>query len=306
MLKPMVILGPTAIGKTDLAIKLAHKVDAEIISSDSVQIYRYMDIGSAKPSKAEQEDIKHHLIDIKNPDETFSSGEFVRAVISSIHKIKKKGKNVIIVGGGGFYIDSLIFGIDKIGDVDEKVKIFFDDICEEFSPHFLYGFLEIVDERWAKQINLNDCQRIKRGLSVYVDKNRPISSFFSDSKSRIDNYLVFVLYASRDFINRRIEKRVDAMIENGLIDEVQRLVDRGYANTNALKSIGYKETLKYLSKEVDINELSSSIKRNTKLYAKRQLTLLRSRFADAVWIDVEKQDGLQIMLDACKPYHEVF
>ncbi len=296
-------MGPTAIGKTDLSIKLAQKISAEIISSDTVQIHRYMDIGSAKPSKKERALIKHHLIDIKNPDEIFSSGEFVRTANSLIEKLSQKGKNVIIVGGGGFYIDSLVFGIDEIDSVDKKIKGFFDDICDEFSPAYLYEFLKIVDFRWASAIKPQDCQRIKRGLSVFVDKGVSISSFFSKTKKADDRFLIFVLYANRDFLNKRIEKRVNLMIESGLIDEVKRLVLMGYAETNALKSIGYKETIQYLEGKINLEELSKLIKKNTKLYAKRQLTFLRSRFSDAVWIDVEKEDGLQIMLDACKPYH---
>ncbi len=302
MLKPIVILGPTAIGKTDLSIKLAQKIDAEIISSDSVQIYKYMDIGSAKPSREEQSLVKHHLIDIKYPDEVFSSGEFVKAVNNLIDKINKSGKNVIIVGGGGFYIDSLVFGIDEIGKVDEKIKTFFDDICDEFSSQYLYGFLKVADEKWASMIKPRDCQRIKRGLSVFVDKGKPISSFFKKTDKLNDRFLIFVLYADREFLNKRIDKRVDLMIEEGLVNEVKNLVRLGYANTNALKSIGYQETLKYLRKDISLDELSRLIKKNTKLYAKRQLTFLRSRFKDAIWIDIQKQGGLESILDACKPY----
>ncbi len=303
MNKTIIILGPTAIGKTDISIKLAKILNAEIISSDSVQIYKHMDIGSAKPSKEEQKAVKHHLIDIKEPNETFSSGEFVEKVNEILRKLKEKRTNAIIVGGGGFYIDSLVFGLDKIEPIDEKVKIFFDDICEEFSSRYLYNFLKIIDEKWANKIAQNDCQRIKRGLSVYISSKKEISSFFSNDKKIDDRFLIFVLYASREFINKRIEKRVDLMLEKGLIEEVRRLVEMGYADTNALKSIGYKETLQYLSKELDKNKLSDLIKKNTKAYAKRQLTLLKSRFKNnAIWIDIEKEDGLQAILSACKPY----
>jgi len=301
--QPVIILGPTAIGKTSVSIKLAKEIDAEIISSDSVQIYKFMDIGSAKPSLDEQRLIKHHLIDIKYPDEVFSSGEFVRYVEDIMKDINKKGKNVIIVGGGGFYIDSLVFGIDKIGKVDDKIRRFFDDICEELSPPYLYNFLKIVDRKWANSINERDCQRIKRGLSVYFDSKTELSSLFSKDKQKKGDrrFKIFVLYASKEFIDKQIEKRVDKMIEGGFIDEVKKLVDMGYGDSNAMKSIGYKEILSFLNKETDKETAVKLIKKNTKAYAKRQLTLFRSRFLDAVWIDVEKENALEVMLDFCKP-----
>lgn len=303
MRKPVIILGPTAIGKTSVSIELAKKIDAEIISSDSVQIYKFMDIGSAKPSADEQKLIKHHLIDIKYPDEVFSSGEFVKYVESIIEDINRKGKNVIIVGGGGFYIDSLVFGIDNIGRVDDKIKRFFDDICDELSPPYLYNFLKIIDPKWANSINERDCQRIKRGLSVYFNSKAPLSSLFSKSKQKtgLERFKIFVLYASKEFINKQIEKRVDKMIESGFIEEVKRLVDMGYGNSNSMKSIGYKEILSFLNGETDRETAIELIKKNTKAYAKRQLTLFRSRFLDAVWIDVEKENALEVMLDFCKP-----
>ncbi len=303
MLKPIIILGPTAIGKTALSIDLAKRINGEIISSDSVQIYRFMDIGSAKPTKKERLEVKHHLIDIKLPDETFSSGEFVREAKTLIREINNRNKNAIIVGGGGFYIDSLVFGIDSIGSVNENVKRFFDDVCFEQSSEYLYGFLEVIDGAWARKIEKSDCQRIKRGLSVYVDKEKELSSFFTNRKSINNDFLIFVLFASRGFLEDRIKKRVSVMLQEGLIEEVDGLIKMGYANSSALKSIGYKESIEYLSGNLNKEELFELIVKNTKAYAKRQLTLLKSRFSDsALWIDVEKEDGLSVMLDACKPY----
>ena len=303
MRQPVIILGPTAIGKTSVSIELAKKIDAEIISSDSVQIYKFMDIGSAKPSIDEQKSVKHHLLDIKYPDEIFSSGEFVRSVENIIEDINRKGKNAIIVGGGGFYIDSLVFGIDNVGRVDDKIRRFFDDVCDELSPSYLYNFLKIIDPEWANSINERDCQRIKRGLSVYFSSKAPLSSLFSKDRQKKGSlrFQIFVLYASKEFINRQIEKRVDKMIESGLIEEVKRLVDMGYGGSNAMKSIGYKEILSFLNGETDKETAIELIKKNTKAYAKRQLTLFRSRFLDAVWIDVEKENALEVMLDFCKP-----
>ncbi len=302
MLKPLVILGPTAVGKTALSIKLAKEIDGEIISSDSVQIYKFMDIGSAKPTFDEQNRVKHHRISVKYPDEVFSSGEFVKAVNGIIEDAAKRKKNIIIVGGGGFYIDALVFGIDKRAPVDNKIKRFFDDICDEMSPPYLYSLLKIVDEKWAEKIESNDCQRIKRGLSVYFDSKKMLSDFFTPkSENNIDKFNIFVLYASKAFIDKRIEERTEEMVERGLIDEVKKLIDMGYVNTNALNSIGYKEVVAYLLQKIDKQTAIKLIKKHTKAYAKRQLTLLKSRFSDARWIDIEKEDAFKVILDVCKP-----
>ncbi len=298
----IVILGPTAVGKTKVSIEIAQRINAEIIYSDSVAIYKGMDIGSAKPSSKERSLVTHHLIDIKYPNESFSSGEFVSSVTKIIRDIKKKGKAVLISGSSGFYIDSLIFGIDKIESVDEKVKNFFDDICLEFSPYYLYKFLQVIDRKWSDKIDKNDCQRIKRGLSVYIDKNRELSNLFSRKRKQSNDFQIFVLYASKEFIDKRIEQRVDLMIENGLIDEVQNLIKQGYISSKPLQSIGYKETIMYLNNEIDKRQLSEMIKKNTKAYAKRQMTLLRSKFNKAVWIDIENENPIDAILTRLYPY----
>ncbi len=296
-------MGPTAIGKTSTAIRLAEKINAEIISADSIQIYKNINIGSAKPTKEEQKNITHHLIDIKNPNETFSGGEFVKYTENIIKNLQSKNKNAIIVGGGGFYIDSLVFGIDKIHKVTDKTKRFFDDICKEFSAYYLYNLLKIVDEQWASSIKPQDCQRVKRGLSVYFDSGKTLSSFFSKkSYKNLDRFCIFVLCASKRYIDYQIEIRVDKMEKSGLVEEVKRLVKMGYAKTNALNSIGYKEILSYIAKEVDKHTAIELIKKNTKAYAKRQMTLLKSRFGKAIWIDVEKSDPVAVILDVCKPF----
>ncbi len=288
-MKDIVLLGPTAIGKTKFAIELALKIDAEIISADSIQAYKYLNIGSAKPTKEEQSLVKHHLIDIKNPNENFSAGEFVAAVNDAVEQIHAKGKNVIIVGGSGFYVDSLLFGLDNIEPVDEKIKRFFDDIDNEYGNDYLYRWLEVIDEKWAMKINKNDSQRIKRGLSVYLDTGKTLSEYFVSAKCLDDRFLVFILYVEKDILNKRIERRVKKMIQSGLIDEVKKLISLGYAQAAPLKSIGYKETLEFLSGSMTKQQLIELITKNTKAYAKRQMTFFRSRFKDAPWINIQNE-----------------
>ena len=288
-MKDIVLLGPTAVGKTEFAIKLAMKIDAEIISADSVQIHKYLDIGSAKPTKKEQSLVKHHLIDIKKPDESFSAGEFVGAVNKIVEQIHIRGKNVIIVGGSGFYVNSLLFGLDGIEPVDLKIKRFFDDINDIYCSEYLYKWLSVIDKNWAEKIHKNDSQRIKRGLSVYVSTGKLLSECFTAAKSLSDHFSVFILFAEKNFLDKRIERRAEKMIQSGLIDEVKKLIYMGYAQTAPLKSIGYRETLEFLSTSMTKQQLIGLITKNTKSYAKRQMTFFRSRFKDASWINIQNE-----------------
>ena len=297
-MKPIIILGPTAIGKTDLAISLTKKIDAEIISADSMQIYKFMDIGTAKPSKEEQKEAKHHLIDFKMPNEKFSAGEFAKAAEKIIEDLKGKGKNALIVGGTGFYVDALVNGIDSIERVDEKVKLFFDDFCEEMGSYELFKWLEIIDEEWAERIHPNDSQRIKRALSVYVSLKKPLSSFFKSKDDNRTDFFIFVLTSSREFLKKRIRKRTALMVENGLVEETKRLIDMGFSDCDALKSIGYKETVDFLEGRIKTkDELVEAIVKSTLDYAKRQLTFFRSRFKNARWINVESENAEQVILN---------
>ncbi len=299
-MKPIIILGPTAVGKTETAIKLAKLIDGEIISADTVQVYRYMDIGSAKPTEEEQKAVPHHLISIKNPDETFSSGEFTERVNNLIKEIRNRGKIPIIVGGGGFYIDSLVYGLDAIPPIESRIKRFYDDICDEFGSLYLYRLLTVVDEKWAKRISPYDSQRIKRALSVFTGTGTPLSSFFVNRKKE-NEFFIVVLYRDRETLYQLIEKRVDSMLKRGLVGEVKRLVEMGFAHAPPMKAIGYKEVLEYLAGRIDYNEMVRLIKKNTKAYAKRQLTLLKGRFKDALWINAGKENPVETILAAYKP-----
>lgn len=297
-MKAIVITGTTASKKTEVAIELAKRINGEIISADSMQIYKYMDIGTAKPTEKERSEIKHHLIDIKRPDESFSAGEFLRNALRLIDDIRTRGKQAIVVGGTAFYIDALINGLDSVEAVDSKVKQFFDDICDELGSFYLYEWLKLVDEEWAERISPSDCQRIKRGLSFYVDKGVPLSSRFKENRERRDDFALFVLYASREYLEERVRARTRAMVEKGLIEEVKWLIENGYGDAPSLKAIGYKEVVDYLEGRLEsIDELVEAIVKDTLSFAKRQITFFRSRFKDARWIDIEREKPLEVILE---------
>ncbi len=297
-MKAVVITGTTASKKTEVAIELAKRINGEIISADSMQIYKYMDIGTAKPTEKERSEIKHHLIDIKRPDESFSAGEFLRNALRLIDDIRTRGKQAIVVGGTAFYIDALINGLDSVEAVDSKVKQFFDDICDELGSFYLYEWLKLVDEEWAGRISPSDCQRIKRGLSFYVDKGVPLSSRFKENRERRDDFALFVLYASREYLEERVRARTKAMVEKGLIEEVKWLIENGYGDAPSLKAIGYKEVVDYLEGRLEsIDELVEAIVKDTLSFAKRQITFFRSRFKDARWIDIEREKPLEVILE---------
>ena len=297
-MKAIVITGTTASKKTEVAIELAKRINGEIISADSMQIYKYMDIGTAKPTEKERSEIKHHLIDIKRPDESFSAGEFLRNALRLIDDIRTRGKQAIVVGGTAFYIDALINGLDSVEAVDSKVKQFFDDICDELGSFYLYEWLKLVDEEWAERISPSDCQRIKRGLSFYVDKGVPLSSRFKENRERRDDFALFVLYASREYLEERVRARTKAMVEKGLIEEVKWLIENGYGDAPSLKAIGYKEVVDYLEGRLEsIDELVEAIVKDTLSFAKRQITFFRSRFKDARWIDIEREKPLEVILE---------
>ena len=297
-MKAVVITGTTASKKTEVAIELAKRINGEIISADSMQIYKYMDIGTAKPTEKERSEIKHHLIDIIKPDESFSAGEFLRNALRLIDDIRTRGKQAIVVGGTAFYIDALINGLDSVEAVDSKVKQFFDDICDELGSFYLYEWLKLVDEEWADRISPSDCQRIKRGLSFYVDKGVPLSSRFKENREKRDDFALFVLYASREYLEERVRARTKAMIEKGLIEEVKWLIENGYGDAPSLKAIGYKEVVDYLEGRLEsIDELVEAIVKDTLSFAKRQITFFRSRFKDARWIDIEREKPLEVILE---------
>ncbi|WP_035587459.1 tRNA (adenosine(37)-N6)-dimethylallyltransferase MiaA [Hippea jasoniae] len=297
-MKNIVITGPTATGKTDTTITIAKRIGGEIISADSMQIYKGLDIGTAKPDKQQLNAVRHYLIDIKNPCEIFSAGEFAKVAQKLIKIINKKGKPAIVAGGTGFYLDALINGLNNIPEVNSQVKRFFDDYCDEFDSPRLYEWLRVIDKTWASHIKETDCQRIKRGLSVFVSSRTPISEFFKQKHAENQSFFIFVLYASKDWLSKRILKRSKQMVSSGIIEETEKLLHKGFLDCDAIKAIGYKETVEYILRKIKTkDELAEKIADSTIKYAKRQLTFLKSRFKNAIWIDVEHDDPVQKILD---------
>lgn len=288
----IVIVGPTASGKTKIAIELAKGINGEIISADSMQLYKYMDIGTAKPTLKEMQGIKHYLIDEVNPDEEFNVVRFKELALKYIEKIIAVNKKPIVVGGTGLYINSLISNIDfseAFSDWEYREKL--KKEAEETGNEQLYNMLKEVDPMAAEKIHVNDTRRIIRALEVYHFTGKPIS--YHQEISRLNppqyNYIVFGLNINRERLYERINDRIDNMLASGLVDEVRTLVEMGYNINNivAMQGLGYKEILSYLRGECTLEEAVYILKRDTRHYAKRQLTWFR-RDERIIWIDLDK------------------
>ncbi len=281
--KPLIVItGPTATGKTDFSLKLAKEIGGEIISADSMQVYKGLDIGTDKVSKEIREKIPHHLIDIVEPYENFSVADFVREADRAIEKIRKKGKYPIVVGGTGFYIHSLLYGIPKTPPSNEEIRKELISLPVEE----LYETLKEIDPEYAKKIGSRDKKRIVRALEVYRITGKPLSSFQSTSKKSRYNFLGYFLFRNRDELYRRIENRVDSQIKRGLLEETEWLTQFG-KNLTAFQALGYKEMLEYLEGKKSLEEAVKLLKRRTKQFAKRQFTWFRKE-PKFKWINLSK------------------
>ena len=244
-----------------------------------------MDIGSGKPSQEEMGLVKHYLIDIVDPDYGFTAGDYCIRAASALEEVERNGKIPLIVGGTGFYIDSLFSGIDKIPEIDEKVRA---DAAFEYNnnPEKIFNELKSVDPEFASKVHLNDRQRIIRGISVYRYTGNPISNYFNIEKKNIIPDAIFLgLYIDRVDLIDRIDKRVDLMIANGLVDEVIKLRSMGYSpRLNSMQSIGYLEINKYIDGIISLGDAISDIKKNTKKYAKKQMTWFKKN-KSIIWLN---------------------
>ena len=276
------ILGPTAVGKTAVSVEIANLFDGEIISCDSVQIFRGLDIGSAKVMEEEKQGIPHHLIDIKEPTETFTSFQFVEEMKKKITEITSRGKLPIVVGGTSLYVKSLILNYNFGGvGVDEEFRDKLNKLLEEKGLESLYERLSSEDKTLAENIDRHNPQRVIRALEISHFKGEK-----KTSESEIDA-LVFALTLDRKTLYERINKRVDIMLKNGLIEEVKSLKDAGVTREcQSMKAIGYKEVYAYLDGEISYDEMAELIKKHSRNYAKRQLTFLRG-MDNVNYIDVE-------------------
>lgn len=287
--QPMVILtGPTAVGKTALSISLAKQINGAIISADSMQVYKHMDIGSAKIMPEEMDGVKHYLIDEFEPDEDFHVARFVQRAKECLKEIYDNGQIPIIAGGTGFYIQALLYDIDfSEQDADSEYRRELEQLAKEQGAEYLHEMLKKVDEKSAETIHANNVKRVIRALEFYHLTGQKISEHNETEKQKQSpyNFAYFVLTDERAHLYERIDKRVDIMIEQGLVEEVKQLKDMGFHREMvSMQGLGYKEILAYLDGEMTLEEAIYIVKRETRHFAKRQLTWFR-RERDVIWFD---------------------
>lgn len=285
--KVVVICGPTASGKTSLSIELAQKIDGEIISCDSMQIYKDMNIGTAKVTKTEMQGIKHYLIDIISPEERYSVADYKKAAEKAIIEILEKGKTPIIVGGTGLYVDALIYGIEYPNiEFDEKYRKQLENRVETEGLEALYEEAKKIDKQAVQKISSNDQKRILRILEIYhaTGKNKTQQEAESRKNEVKYDYKVFAINMDREILYNRINKRVDIMMENGLIDEVKQIKKKYNKFPTAMQGLGYKEVVEYLENKISKDEMVEKIKQESRRYAKRQLTWFRKN-KENIWLD---------------------
>jgi len=285
-----VIGGPTASGKSKLAVELAKKVNGEIISADSMQIYKEMNIGTAKVNKEEMQGVQHYLVDFVSPDERYSVSNFKKDAEKAIEEILEKGKTPIVVGGTGLYIDSLIYGIEfQNEEVDLEYREKLNKIADEKGLESLYKKAQEIDPEAMKKISINDRKRIIRVLEIYhkTGKTKTEQELQSRKNEVKYEYKVFAITMDREKLYERIEKRIDFMIEQGLIEEVKQILEKYHTFPTAMQGLGYKEVVEYLEGSCTKEEMIEKIKKETRHYAKRQLTWFRKN-KETIWLDGEK------------------
>ncbi|MCP4295416.1 MAG: tRNA (adenosine(37)-N6)-dimethylallyltransferase MiaA [Proteobacteria bacterium] len=297
-LPPLIaVIGPTASGKTKLGIQLAQMLNAEIISADSMQIFRRMDIGTAKPTKSEQLEIVHHLIDILEPTQSYNAGLFAQDAENIAKDIKSRGKNTILLGGTNLYLKALIHGIidvpDTSHDVDQMIKLH----LREKGVRGCHQWLSEVDSRTAAKLHPNDIARVVRALEVYLTTGNSIQDFHKNHGFSINNFKVFYIgyNFTRDELYSRINQRVDKMFEQGFISEVKSLLSEGLSSElQSMKSIGYKQVISYISGKFTYQEMIDDIKIKSRRYAKKQLTWLK-KTPDIHFLSPDYDDWSQLM-----------
>lgn len=286
--KVIVIVGPTCSGKTKVGISLAEKLHTEIISADSRQIYKYLNIGTAKPSKEELLRIKHHFIDFLELDENYNVSKFESDSLRVVESLLDNRKIPVVVGGSGLYIKALVDGIFDSVESDTEYRERLHEQREKFGNEFIFEELKKIDSESSSRMLPQNWKRVMRALEVFHLTGQPISKYQTDYKRQIDvKFILFGLNWNRANLYTNIEHRVDEMIEKGLVDEVNNILDRGYSkDINALNTVGYKEIISFLENEITLEYAIELIKRNTRRYAKRQMTWFRK--TDGInWIECD-------------------
>ena len=307
--KPLIILtGPTAVGKTKLSIALAKAVNGEIISADSMQVYKHMDIGSAKIKKEEMCGVPHHLIDVLEPDEEFHVVRFQEMAKQAMEEIYAKGKVPILAGGTGFYIQAVVKDIDFSKETEKSpVREELEKLAEEKGCEYLHERLQQVDPKSAEKIHANNVKRVIRALEYFELTGKPISLHNEEEAAKESPYNVayFVLNDVRERLYERIDARVDAMLQEGLVEEVSGLAKKGYTKDMvSMQGLGYKEILSYLDGSYTLDEAVYILKRDTRHFAKRQLTWFK-REKDVIWVNkqdfhYEENEILNYILENCE------
>ena len=275
----VIIVGPTAVGKTSVSLRLASEISAEIISVDSVQIYKGLDIGSAKPNIKERNKIPHHLIDVANPDEPFDAAHFTRLAWFFIKRIISRGRVPMLVGGTGLYLRALFQGLSPSQGAHPGIRLQLKKMADTFGAGILHDFLTTVDKISAEKIHPNDIFRLIRALEIYISTGISLSQWHKGQKSPLDGFprLKIGLIRDKQKLYERINQRVDLMMEEGLIYEVKTQLKKGYSpRLNSLQTLGYRHIIAYLTGELSCKEAVRQLKRDTRHYAKRQITWFKS------------------------------
>ncbi|MBO5179435.1 MAG: tRNA (adenosine(37)-N6)-dimethylallyltransferase MiaA [Clostridia bacterium] len=291
--KVVVIVGPTASGKTAVSIELAKKINGEIISADSMQIYKEMNIGSAKPTQEEMQGIYHHMIDVVEPTENFNVAKYKEMAEECIEKILAKGKVPIIVGGTGLYVSTLTNGIEFSeieSDVEYRKEL--ENIAnQENGIDILFNQLKEIDPETAKVIDKNNVRRVIRALEIYKVTGKTKTQVDRESIRELRyDYRIFGMLWDRQELYDRIDKRVDIMIDMGLVEEVEKLYENGISST-AMQGLGYKEIIEYLQNKITLDEAIEKVKQETRKYAKRQMTWFK-RDKKIIWLEAENRDDV--------------
>ena len=293
----VILTGPTGVGKSALAMRIAAQYSAEIVSADSRQIFRKLDIGTAKPTPADLAAIPHHQIDTHDPCESYSAGEYARDTLPIIKKIYEQGNLPLVTGGSGFYIEALIHPLYRGDSLTKDQRVEVSQQYSQLSNEELHRELDRIDPETADRIELNDRRRSLRYLEIYRQVGKPPSELFSKSDAELPlDYRLLVLFDEREILYQRINQRVIQMVEEGLVEEVRQLLASGSKPAdNAMLSVGYREIVSHLQGELSLSDAITQIQKNSRNYAKRQLTWFR-RWPDAEWIHYDQRDTVLELL----------
>ncbi|MFB6271876.1 MAG: tRNA (adenosine(37)-N6)-dimethylallyltransferase MiaA [Salinibacter sp.] len=292
----LTITGPTAVGKTELSLEVADRLDAEIVSVDSRQVYEELTIGTAKPSPDALDRVPHHFIGERTLHEPFSAGDYAEAANERIRTIRDRGRRVLVVGGATLYLHALQYGLADIPDVDDKVRNRLEGRLEEEGQEALYEELQEVDPEQAAEMDPTKTQRVIRALEVYHGTGKPLSHYYEQQPEPPFDYVTIVLNRDREQLYDRINRRVDQMLDDGLLEEVRTVMDIDGIQLDEppLSTIGYREPIQYLRGETDYDEMVRLVKRNSRRYAKRQLTWFR-RYDEYHWREATETSASDVI-----------